>query len=196
MVVATWPDGTERREATSRRALWPWHLLYRAGRLVACGVFEPVAVASGRQHGGVVHDPIDDRGGGRNRLPRPDARRQAPRNGASILDAARELGIRDAQETWPATGPYRGRLVSRRPGRRIGMICRVSRATFRSQAVSLEPSSVGRDRDLEKLRPVLAGDEQAILILVIGNAVQHSLGIADFARRQQAREVDPAEHMT
>ena len=26
-----------------------------------------------------------------------EARRQAPRNGASILDAARELGIRDAQ---------------------------------------------------------------------------------------------------
>ena len=43
----------------------PWHLLCRAGRLVACGDFEPVAVASGRQHGGVVHDPLDDRSGGR-----------------------------------------------------------------------------------------------------------------------------------
>ena len=43
-----------------RRALLPWHLLCRAGRVVACGDFEPVAVASGRQHGGVVHDPVDD----------------------------------------------------------------------------------------------------------------------------------------
>ena len=65
MVVATWPDGAERREATSRRALLPWHLLCRAKRVVACGDFEPVAVASGRQHGGVVHDPVDDRSGGR-----------------------------------------------------------------------------------------------------------------------------------
>ena len=30
-----------------------------------------------------------------------EARRQAPRNGASILDSARELGIRDAQDTSP-----------------------------------------------------------------------------------------------
>ena len=65
MVVATWPDGAERREATSRRALLPWHLLWHAGRVVACGGLEPVAVAGGRQHGGVVHDPVDDGGGGR-----------------------------------------------------------------------------------------------------------------------------------
>ena len=30
-----------------------------------------------------------------------EARRQAPRNGASILDSARELGIRDAQAAGP-----------------------------------------------------------------------------------------------
>ena len=68
MVVVTWPDGAERREATSRRALWRWHLLWHAGRVVACGGLEPVAVAGGRQHGGVVHDPVDDRGGGDVRL--------------------------------------------------------------------------------------------------------------------------------
>ena len=39
--------------------------LWRAGRLVACGGLEPVAVAGGPQHGGVVDDPVDDRGGGR-----------------------------------------------------------------------------------------------------------------------------------
>ena len=33
-----------------------------------------------------------------------EARRQAPRNGASILDSARELGIRDAQAAAPALG--------------------------------------------------------------------------------------------
>ena len=54
MVIGTWPDGAERREATSRRALLPWHLLWRAGCLVACGGLEPVAVAGDRQHGGVV----------------------------------------------------------------------------------------------------------------------------------------------
>ena len=43
-----------------------WHLLWHAGRVVAAGGLEPVAVAGGRQHGGVVHDPVDDRGGGRN----------------------------------------------------------------------------------------------------------------------------------
>ena len=31
-----------------------------------------------------------------------EARRQAPRNGASSLDAARVLGIRDAQAYWPS----------------------------------------------------------------------------------------------
>ena len=36
---------------------------------------------------------------------------------------------RDVPETWPATGPCRGRLVSRRPGRRIGVSCRAAKAT-------------------------------------------------------------------
>ena len=37
-------------------------------------------------------------------------RRQAPRNVASILDAARELGIRDAQGPWVARSPPRDAL--------------------------------------------------------------------------------------
>ena len=40
-----------------------------------------------------------------------EARRQAPRNGASILDAARELGIRDAQVVEDVGARRRARCV-------------------------------------------------------------------------------------
>ena len=52
-------------------------------------------------------------------------------------------------------------------------------------------------RDLEQLRPVLAGDEQPVAGGVVGDAVEH-VGLArrDVRTRQQARQVDPAHHMS
>ena len=53
-------------ESGADSALWllpPWHLLWRAGRLVTCGGLEPVAVAGDRQHGGVVETRLVEAAG-------------------------------------------------------------------------------------------------------------------------------------
>ena len=67
-----------------------------------------------------------------------EARRQAPRNGASSLDAARVLGIRDAQVAPPALDTHGG-LVT--PARRIW---RARTAPPRPQSVALDPAPDGR----------------------------------------------------
>ena len=53
----------------------------------------------------------------------------------------------------------------------------------------------GRDHlDLEKFGPEFAGDEEAVVHGVLGDAVEHRFGIGDFSGLKQAGEVDPAEH--
>ena len=55
-------DGRRRRDGCSSTRF----LLSSVGRLVPLGGLEAVAVPVGRQHGGMVHDAVDDgRGGGR-----------------------------------------------------------------------------------------------------------------------------------
>ena len=59
---------TERSDGRRRRDGCPLtrFLLSSVGRLVPLGGLEAVAVPVGRQHGGMVHDTVDDgRGGGR-----------------------------------------------------------------------------------------------------------------------------------
>ena len=66
VVVATWPDGAERREATSRRVPINAFSSVERGPSGSVGRLEAVAVPVGRQPGGMVHDTVDDgRGGGR-----------------------------------------------------------------------------------------------------------------------------------
>src|SRR5215212_479305 len=50
------------------------------------------------------------------------------------------------------------------------------------------------DLYLEQLRPVLAGDEQTVAFGIVGDAVQHAVGIAVGILDGQLGEVDPALH--
>ena len=51
----------------------------------------------------------------------------------------------------------------------------------------------GDEGYLEDLWPKLAGDEEAIMRWVVGDAVENCFIVGELAARQQAFEVDPAE---
>src|ERR1700687_5192646 len=66
-------------------------------------------------------------------------------------------------------------------------VCRLQAAVSRS-------SLSGHDFYLEELRPQLAGHKQPILHAIIGNPVQHGLGVESVHGRHQTSQIDPASN--
>ena len=107
-------EALARREATSRRVAINAFFLSSVGRLVPLGGLEAVAVPVGRQHGGMVHDAVDDgRGGGRiqehlgpageRQIGRHD---QAPALVAAADEAEQQVGAGPAGASASATSRF------------------------------------------------------------------------------------------